>query len=221
MVFKLLAAFLLAQAALASEIMPCQGVDVVKVSLTVDRDMNEAQRRLAKQGAFLVQCVFNQLDFRNRVVNYKWRSRSGRTVDRFWLSGQWSNLAVYNGLVSGYEDLSPEMDRELDIMIDLYSDDGSDVIGYTYPNSRWIWGNWSFWRSYTAANVAGNMAHEYCHKQGWDHEFKWTFEREHSVPYAIGYIVEEMAQELLTRFQVSGWPESYREMVVKFSEAGE
>ena len=51
--------------------------------------------------------------------------------------------------------------------------------------------NWKFFKSFKPSDVAGNFAHEWTHKIGFDHK---SAAEHDSAPYAIGYIVREMAE---------------------------
>lgn len=42
-------------------------------------------------------------------------------------------------------------------------------------------------------DLAGHIAHEMTHLKGMSHSFKWTSERDNSVPYVVGDIVREIA----------------------------
>ncbi len=41
--------------------------------------------------------------------------------------------------------------------------------------------------------VTTNMVHEWCHKLGFKHDVQATPGRKYSVPYAVGYIVRDLA----------------------------
>lgn len=103
---------------------------------------------------------------------------------------------VFETIMSGAEKLSPEIDGEADISVTLDARDAGSVIGYTYPNTRMQWIYASFFGRATPADIAGNLAHEYCHKIGFEHEFNFTSLRQYTVPYAIGYLTREIANNL-------------------------
>jgi hypothetical protein len=91
-------------------------------------------------------------------------------------------------------DETPE-DNEADIFLKIDRTDKPGVIGYTYSNTKWQWIYSRILREWGAQDIAGNLAHEWCHKIGFEHESSWTSKREHSVPYAIGYYVRDFIIE--------------------------
>jgi hypothetical protein len=38
--------------------------------------------------------------------------------------------------------------------------------------------------------------HEWMHKIGFTHAVTWSKDRDHTVPYAIGYLIEELAAKI-------------------------
>jgi hypothetical protein len=48
---------------------------------------------------------------------------------------------------------------------------------------------------YTPAEVAGNVFHEWTHKLGFGHDSRYSVSRNSSVPYALGYIMEELGKK--------------------------
>ena len=60
-----------------------------------------------------------------------------------------------------------------------------NVVGYTSQGTPEITMNRSFFDGYTPAEIAGNMAHEWMHKLGFEHDFRATARRPDSVPYAV------------------------------------
>ena len=56
--------------------------------------------------------------------------------------------------------------------------------------------NTKYFDRYTPYQVAGNLTHEWLHKMGFTHDSAATSTRPYSVPYAVGYIVRQLAGEL-------------------------
>lgn len=67
------------------------------------------------------------------------------------------------------------------------------IIGYTFPDSKWQWiYNWAF-KSFTLEQIAGNLAHEYCHKLGFNDS---SFKKSHdAIPYIVGNFVENFKED--------------------------
>lgn len=103
-----------------------------------------------------------------------------------------TNALVYDSIMSGAEILRPDQDCAINVDINLTAGK-SNVLGYTYPNTLKTWISRWFLDSAPASEIAGNIMHEWCHKIGYDHEYRNTALRQYSVPYAVGYIVSNLA----------------------------
>lgn len=140
--------------------------------------------------ADLVKRVIQTQEFKDAVVGFTYNGE--RTfVDNNGLT----NLQIYDRIIIGAEKLTPAQNYTLDVQVRLYYDD-STTIGYTFPSSLGIWMNTKYFDRYTPYQVAGNLTHEWVHKLGFTHDVESTPGRPYSVPYAVGYIVRQLAAEL-------------------------
>lgn len=137
----------------------------------------------------IIKNVIRSEEFRERVVNFTYQGKK-QFVDSKGLS----NEEIYLKLLNGKEDLLPEIDHEMDLDLQLYYSWRSTV-GYTYPNTMRIWMNTKFFNYYTPTEVAGNIFHEWTHKLGFDHATYYSTSRDSSVPYALGYLIEELGKK--------------------------
>ena len=140
-----------------------------------------------------VEEFVNSEEFGHLVLDFKFTDYDGNDHQNFHYT-KLTNLEVYEKIMAGREVLTPEADGEADIQIELDTSWTRNVIGYTYPTTAWQWIYAKFFRNWSAEEVAGNIMHEYMHKLGFDHEYGWTFEREFSAPYALGYACEKYAK---------------------------
>jgi hypothetical protein len=110
------------------------------------------------------------------------------------------NKAVAEGNLGKVEKLlQSNTPGEMNYYLKLYYNPFSRVIGYTSGETNLIHINWRFFKNYQPSNVAANLAHEWVHKLGFDH----ASAKEHdSAPYAIGYIVGDMAERILKSNQL-------------------
>ena len=100
---------------------------------------------------------------------------------------------IFTKMKSGAENLDPVEDREIDVFITMYYKNNKTV-GYTFPSVKDTWVNSKFFNSYEPADIGCNLIHEWLHKLGFNH----ASAKEHtSVPYAVGYLVEECIREML------------------------
>lgn len=170
----------------------------MKVSIVKAIGFNPEEVAKLTKAASLLETVFNSIAFRQEVLKHGFY-----TKEHWWSSKRWtysfrmsrgkSNSGVLEAVLAGCEVLSPEVDNEADIQLTIDRRDGSDVIGYTYSSTPMQWIYSSFFGRATLADIASNLAHEYCHKLGFDHEFNRTADRQYTVPYGIGYIVKRLA----------------------------
>lgn len=150
-------------------------------------NFNSSQQDKVLTAIELIKQVVATPEFKHRVVNYTYNGKK-QFVDNKGLS----NEEIYRILLDGKEDLLPEVDYQMDLELELYYS-VKNTVGYTYPNTLRIWMNTKYFNNYTPAQVAGNLFHEWLHKLGFDHASSNTTGRSSSVPYAIGYLIEELA----------------------------
>jgi hypothetical protein len=149
----------------------------------------ESLRKL--EAAFaIVEEVMNSEEFKEAVLNFK-----NTKGERAFASNRGlSNEQILTQLMEGREVLQPHTPGEMNFFLRLYNNRWSRVIGYTSPKTNVISINWKFFRNFAPHQVAGNLAHEWAHKMGYDH----VSAKEHdSVPYAVGYLVESLGAKLL------------------------
>lgn len=138
----------------------------------------------------VLEQVVNSNEFKDRVLNFK----NGNCERQYASNKGLTNEQIYQIFMEGKETLQQNTPGEMNYFLKLYNRPWSRVIGYTSGNTNLININWKFFKKYEPAEVAGNLAHEWIHKIGFDHKSA----KEHdSAPYAIGYIVEELASKVL------------------------
>jgi hypothetical protein len=173
--------------------LPEPGVDVppeasdfaIKSEFT---NFTDADKAKVEKAFSIIKSVIRTSAFRDRVINFSYEG-SNRYVD-----SDLSPEEIYQILLDGSEDLAPGVDHEMDLNLELYSS-SSSTVGYTYANVLTIWMNKKFFDSFTPSQVAGNVFHEWTHKLGFEHSSLYTLARDSSVPYAIGYLIEELGKE--------------------------
>lgn len=137
----------------------------------------------------IIKKVVASNEFRTRVLNFTFEGKK-QFVDNKGLT----NAEIYQKLLDGREDLKPEVDHEMDLELELYYS-WRNTVGYTYPNILRIYMNTKYFDPYTPAEVAGNVFHEWTHKLGFTHASSYSASRDSSVPYAIGYLIEELGKK--------------------------
>ncbi len=155
-------------------------VTLVNFSATQEVKIEEAQE--------LIKKVVASDEFRTRVLDHTYNGQK-TFVDNNGLT----NEQIYQLILEGAEELSPTKNNAMDVEVELYYNYFTSTIGYTYEDSKRIWMNSKFFNSYTATEVADNLFHEWVHKLGFTHASSYSTSRDYSVPYALGYLVEELA----------------------------
>lgn len=154
------------------------------VSLT---NFNTTQEEKVLKAIEMIKKMIRTKEFKERVINFTYQGQR-RFVDNKGLS----NEQIYQILIDGAETLLPEIDHEMDLDLELYTSNFTSTVGYTYPNVLRIWMNTKYFNSYSVAQVAGNVFHEWTHKLGFDHASSYSKSRDSSVPYGLGYLMVEL-----------------------------
>lgn len=170
-----------------------------KVHATPINFASEQEQKISK-AAELIRKVIASEEFKRRVLNHRFNGKL-TYVDNNGLS----NYQIYKKILAGRE-LMTNLGRNntMDLEIELYTDPDSITIGYTYPNIVRIYMNTKYFNTFLPFQVADNMMHEWLHKLGFDHDVQNTPERPHSVPYAIGYIVKDLARKFSGETSLKG-----------------
>jgi hypothetical protein len=137
----------------------------------------------------LLRQIFASPEFKERILRHKYRGRYA-----FAQNKGLTNSQIYKKILEGVEVLHPIDNNAMDVEVELYSDYKSTVLGFTRPSTRRIWMNTKYFNRHTSGQLAANLTHEWLHKLGFDHERNWCWGRKYSVPYAIGYIVRDLAR---------------------------
>jgi hypothetical protein len=177
---------------------------IIKLETEGLSETEEIKVHLARN---IIESIINSDDFKNYIINFKYMLRY--STGRLWWRRQFSefrvgfpythlsNYDVYKLIMSGAETLTPEVDQEADINIKVDRRNRRGVIGYTYKSSKWQWIYSWVLKRYSVQQIAGNMFHEYLHKQGFGHPFRNTIDRKYSVPYALGNYIANFDLGLL------------------------
>ena len=151
----------------------------------------EARAKLDKAFA-LLERVVNTEEFKARVINF--RNTKGERA--FASNNGLSNEQIYDIFMEGRETLQQDTPGEMNFYLNMYNRPWSKVIGYTTGDTNVINTNWKYYKNFTVDSVVSNLAHEWTHKIGFDHK---SAAEHDSAPYAIGYIVGDMARQILKK----------------------
>jgi hypothetical protein len=149
----------------------------------------QEQEAKVQKAVELIKKVVTSEEFKTRVLEHTVDGKK-TYVDNNGLS----NEQIYQMILDGSETLIPGKNGRMDVELELYQQ-STNTIGYTYPNTTRIWVNTKYFNRYNPVQVADNLFHEWVHKLGFDHDVKYSKLRNYSVPFALGYLVEELAKK--------------------------
>ncbi len=147
------------------------------------------EAKIAKAIALIKKVILSK-EFKARILNYGHDGGMG-FVDNRGLS----NEEIYQKIIDAAETMNGIKNNTMDVELELYHE-ATKTIGYTYPDTGRIWMNTKYFNRYTPVEVSDNLTHEWMHKLGFTHAMTYSPSRDHTVPYAIGYIMEELAAKI-------------------------
>lgn len=150
---------------------------------------NGKQKEKLNESFFIIEKIVNSQEFKEKVISYIGEDGQRRYTSNNGLS----NEEIYEKLMQAIELLVPNSEGEMNFDLTYYNRFWSKVIAYTNPGkNNWININWKFYKNFEIENMASNLVHEWIHLMGFYHDSA----RDHdSVPYAVGYIVEDLAKK--------------------------
>lgn len=154
-------------------------------------NFNAEQEDKVLEASELIKKVIASEEFKNGVLNHSYNGKKG-----FVDSGGLTNAEIYKKILEGSEKLVPGEDNEMDLKLEVYHANNV-VVGYTMPSVIKIWMNSKFLDKNNAAEVTTNMTHEWLHKLGFKHSASRTATRKYSVPYAVGYLMRDIARTMI------------------------
>ena len=165
--------------------------NLLKVKAEIVNVSDSAGLEKLEKSAKLLEKVLNSKVLKDRILNYSY-NQSQKFIDNKDLS----NAEVLDTIFRGSEILTPGDDNTASLKLTLYYSHSSTV-GYTTPQTVLIKINTKFFNGFDLAHVAGNLAHEWMHKLGFEHSRRNNADRDHSIPYAVGYLVRDIGEDML------------------------
>ncbi len=151
-------------------------------------NFSDAQEKKVEAAISLIKKVITSEEFRSGILNHVYNGKK-----TFVDNGGLTNEEIYRKILEGAEIMGDKSkNNTLNVELELYTAP-TTTIGYTYPNSSRIWMNTKYFDKYTPVKVSDNLMHEWMHKLGFTHDMTYSKARSHSVPYAVGYLMEKLA----------------------------
>lgn len=150
---------------------------------------NAEQKEKVMQAIELIKKVVASEEFKQKILSKKYKGKS------LFVDSDLSNEEIYSKILEGAEEIGDtSKNNRMDLELKLYHEK-SKTIGYTYPHIVRIYVNQKYFDNFQPHQVADNLFHEWLHKLGFKHSLKKNPDRVHSVPYSIGYLVKDLAQQ--------------------------
>ena len=153
-------------------------------------DSEQAKKLFKAMGLF--EKAINSNFFKQSIINHKFKNKR-----RFLYNKGMTNEQIYNSIMLGAETLNPIQDFEADLYLNLdKSARRGRIIGYTNKNTNQIFTYESWFNDKPVYEYSGHIAHEWCHKLGFEHHKNPNYQRQYTVPYAVGYLIREISSSL-------------------------
>lgn len=163
------------------------GKYTLEQELILKKAVRIMSRSIGSQG-FKQFCEGYNFKYTTSTGMFWWRKYTTHHQVGFKFPNGLNNAEIYQSIMHGAETLSPVKNNTADMELTIDTRNKTSVLGYTYPNTvRQYMYSWLL--RTTPERVAGNLAHEWCHKLGFDHKHRYNATRRHSVPYAVGDFV--------------------------------
>lgn len=161
---------------------------VLKINIDGSPLNTVERRKKAKLVAEEMAVILNHPSFNERILKMKYHGERSK-----WKDAPLEGILIH--IRAAAEVLDPEVDYELDLIVDDYYSP-FNTVGKTYPDVKYILCNTKFFDSYPTKLVGSNFLHEWGHKLGFDHDFNWTYERDFSICYQLNLIYEAVWEEV-------------------------
>ncbi len=175
----------------ARPIEPIEPIEPMKVEVEFLETSTPERIKKIQSAAKLLEKILNTEIFKSRVEGYTHNGVRGYTDSE----GR-SNEQIYKMIIDGSEVLSPGIDHTANIKITFYYRPSSTV-AQTSTQSLVIDFNKKYLDQFSVNEVSGTLIHEWLHKLGFGHSYRYNSRRDHSIPYAIGYMVRDLAEDLI------------------------
>ena len=171
-----------------------------KFSVVIDvSNLGDSDRRKVMLAVDHWIKTFNSPEFETFIKNYTWTETTCKGWFRwktcqsfirqtFTFAENYLRGEVYDILIGGKEALGDgSIDHTAQVYLKIDERNRRGIVGYTTADTKWQWiYRWAF-DSFTIEEIANNLAHEYCHKCGFE-DSSYALSR-HAVTYAVGEFV--------------------------------
>lgn len=183
---------------------------MLKIKIITD-GLSEAEKEKVFKAKQHLYKALNSPEFEEFVKNFHWTKTvcSGmwwwkdcmKVKQNFFVGYKgkpcgYTNGEVYNRIVSGWEDFDKRIDQEAAIFFKIDKRYSRKAVAYRYPNNKWQYMHSNWFKKKPVNEIAGTLCHEWLHANGHGHDFRYSYTRQFSVPYAIQHFVENYKKEV-------------------------
>ena len=165
----------------------------MKVNLIDLRGGSDVLQERVRESAQIMAKVLNSSEFQNEVLKFTCPlTGKNEFLDRDGLPLQQTPGEVLETIRLGREDDSSSSNSTADIRVRLefhWLEVGHYTDGWIVQNTRVVSGM-------KAAEISGNLTHEWMHALGFEHSYKRSKAWPCTVPYAVGALAGAIAEKL-------------------------
>jgi hypothetical protein len=169
---------------------------MLEIKVIKTQNFSEIQIQKINNAVRKMEKVLNSKVFRYQVLAFTTQGKIGFSYKKNWFSSfeKYNNDHVYHFIMNPNKEKAEDETATIELYLSLDSVGASKTKEKGLPEEDWVYTNLLFFESAAESQLAGHFAHEWCHKLGFSHaRYKWQDpNREYSVPYAIGNLVETL-----------------------------
>jgi hypothetical protein len=170
---------------------------MLEIKVIKTKNYSEIQIQKINNAVKKMEKVLNSKVFKYQVLAFTIQEKIGFSYKKNWFSAfeKYKNDHVYHFIMNPNEEIAKGEMATIELYLSLDSGDVGKTKEKGLPEEDWVHTKQLFFESATESQLAGHFAHEWCHKLGFSHSrYKWQDpNREYSVPYAIGNLVETLS----------------------------
>jgi hypothetical protein len=173
---------------------------MLKVNLVQLINYNDEQLEILKKVFIIIENAINSPDFESSVRQFRTRGELTFSFKNglFSSAQKYTNDQVFDLIMEARENPGNIADGQMDLYLVLKPGSDGTTVGYGNPGTKEIYTYEDRFSVETLEYLANHYVHEWCHKLGFEHTSKRLFDRNRdccSVPYAIGNLIESIAQQ--------------------------
>ena len=170
---------------------------MLEIKVIKTKNYSEIQIQKINNAIKKMEKVLNSKVFKYQVLAFTIQGKTGFSYKKNWFSTfeKYNNDHIYYFIMNPNKEIAADETATIELYLSLDSVHVGKTKEKELPEEYWVHTDQLFFESATESQLAGHFAHEWCHKLGLSHSrYKWQDpNREYSVPYAIGNLVETLS----------------------------